>query len=81
MGYVRQGVRHTRIIQATKTDKPLTIVTEIWVSSEMKEVVAMYPKAPDSYSLELRDIKLREPDAGMFYPPANYMIVPVSNQP
>ena len=75
------GVRHTRIIQANKADKPQTIVTEIWVSSEMKEVVAMYPKAPDSYSLELRDIKLREPEAGMFYPPANYKIVPVSNQP
>jgi hypothetical protein len=75
------GVRHTRIIQAVPTGKPQTIVTEIWVSSEMKEVVALYPKVPDSYSLELRDIKLREPDAGLFYPPANYKINPTGTQP
>jgi hypothetical protein len=75
------GVRHTRIIQAVPTGKPQTIVTEIWVSSEMKEVVALYPKAPDSYSLELRDIQLREPDARLFYPPANYTIVHTSNHP
>jgi hypothetical protein len=75
------GVRHTRIIQAVPTGKPLTIVTEVWISAEMKEVVAMYPKSPDEYSIELRDIQLREPDAGLFYPPANYKIVPTSNQP
>ena len=75
------GVRHTRIIQAVPTGKPQTIVTEIWVSSEMKEVVALYPKGPDNYSLELRDIKLGEPDPGLFYPPANYTIKPTSTQP
>jgi hypothetical protein len=47
----------------------------------MKEVVALYPKAPDDYSLELRDIKLREPDPKLFYPPADYKIVPIGTQP
>jgi hypothetical protein len=75
------GVRHTRIIQAVPTDKPQTIVTEIWVSSEMKEVVALYPKGPDNYSLELRDIKLREPDAKLFYPPAGYKIELTTSHP
>lgn len=75
------GVRHTRIIQAVPTGEPQSIVTEIWVSSEMKEVVALYPKAPDDYSLELRDIKLREPDPKLFYPPADYKIVPIGTQP
>jgi hypothetical protein len=75
------GVRHTRIIQAVPTGEPQTIVTEMWVSSEMKEVVALYPKAPDNFSLELRDIKLREPDPKLFYPPADYKIVSASTQP
>jgi hypothetical protein len=80
-GVRAKGVRHTRIMQAAKTDKPLTIVTEIWISSEMKEVVAMYPKSPDSYSLELRDIKLLEPDPKLFYPPSYYKIVATGSHP
>jgi hypothetical protein len=55
-------------------------VTEFWVSTEMKEVVAMRVP-PMGYMLGLRDIKLREPDAKLFYPPANYKIVLTSNHP
>jgi len=75
------GVRHTRILQPTTPENAQTTVTELWVSTEMKEVVAMYQDFPGGFRMELRDIKLREPDAGMFYPPANYKIIPVSNQP
>jgi hypothetical protein len=75
------GVRHTRIIQPAKTENARTIVTEFWVSTEMKEVVAMYQEFPDGFQFELRDIKLREPDPKMFYPPAGYNIVPASNHP
>lgn len=46
----------------------------------MKEVLAMRTP-PNGYTLELRDIKLREPDAGVFYPPANYKIEPTSAHP
>ena len=75
------GVRHTRILQPTTPENAQTTVTEFWVSAEMKEVLAMYQDFPGGFRMELRDIKLREPDAGMFYPPANYKIIPVSNQP
>ena len=74
------GVRHTRVIQATGSESAQTLVTDFWVSTEMKEVVAMRVP-PMGYMLELRDIKLREPDPKMFYPPAGYKIVPTSNHP
>ena len=75
------GVRHTRIIQTAPTDTPQTMVMEFWVSTEMKELVAMYQEFPDGFSMELREIQLREPDAGLFYPPANYKIKPTSAHP
>jgi hypothetical protein len=75
------GVRHTRIMQAAKTDKPLTMVTEFWVSTEMKELVAISQEFPDGYSPELRDIKLLEPDPKLFYPPAGYKIEFTINHP
>ena len=75
------GVRHTRIIQTAPTDTPQTMVTKFWVSTEMKELVAMYQEFPDGFSMELREIQLREPDAGLFYPPANYKIKPTSAHP
>jgi hypothetical protein len=80
-GVRAMGVRHTRIIKTTESGEAQTIVTEIWVAPEMKELVAIYPKSPDSYSLELRDIHLREPDPKLFYPPANYKIEPISSHP
>jgi hypothetical protein len=74
------GVRHTRVIQATGSESARTLVTEFWVSTEMKEVVAMRVP-PLGYMLELRDIKLREPDVKLFYPPTGYKIVLTSNHP
>jgi hypothetical protein len=50
-------------------------------SAEMKEIVAMHAKAPYSFNTELRDIKLREPDPALFYPPANYKIESVPAHP
>jgi hypothetical protein len=75
------GVRHTRIIQATGPENAQSMVTEFWVSTEMKELVAMYQEFPDGYSMELRDIQLREPDPKLFYPPADYKIVAAGTQP
>jgi hypothetical protein len=74
------GVRRTRMIRATGSESARTLVIDFWVSTEMKEVVAMRTP-PNGYTLELREIKLREPDRKLFYPPANYKIAPVSNQP
>ena len=39
-------------------------------SKEMKEIVAIHVKGPGGYGMEVRDIKLREPDPALFYPPA-----------
>jgi hypothetical protein len=46
----------------------------------MKEVVAMRVP-PNGYSLQLRDILLREPDPNLFYPPAGYEIQPTTAHP
>jgi hypothetical protein len=75
------GVRHTRILQPTTPENVQTTVAELWASTEMKEVVAMRQEFPDGFQFELRDIKLREPDPKMFYPPAGYKIVLTSNHP
>jgi hypothetical protein len=75
------GFRRIRTINNPHPEQTQTIESEIWSSPEMKEVVAIHVKNAPNYGVELRDIKLREPDAGMFYPPANYRIVPTSNQP
>jgi hypothetical protein len=47
----------------------------------MKEIVAIYVKGAGGYGIDLRDIKLREPDPKLFYPPENYEIMPTSNHP
>src|SRR5262249_46633128 len=41
------GVRHTRILQPTTPENAQTSVAEFWVSTEMKEVVAMQQEFPD----------------------------------
>jgi hypothetical protein len=75
------GFRRVRIIKNPDPKQAQTIESEIWSSPEMKEIVAISVKGPEGYSLELRDIKLREPDPQMFYPPAGYKIVSTSNHP
>ena len=75
------GFRRVKIIKNPDPKQTQTIESEIWTAPEMKEIVAIYVKGPGGYGIELRDIKLREPDAGLFYPPANYKIVPAGTQP
>jgi hypothetical protein len=80
-GVRAMGFRRVRIIKNPDPKQTQTIESEIWTAPEMKEIVAIYVKGPGGYGIELRDIKLREPDPKMFYPPANYTIVPTSNHP
>jgi hypothetical protein len=75
------GFRRISIIKNPHTEQTQTIESEIWVAPEMKEIVAIHVKGPGGYGMELRDIKLREPDAALFYPPANYAIMLTSNHP
>jgi hypothetical protein len=75
------GYRRVRTIRNPQPEQTWTIESEIWSSPEMKEVVAIHVKDAPSYSMELRDIKLREPDPALFYPPANYKIESVPARP
>ena len=67
------GVRHTRTFPGAQKTEPRKLVTDFWVSPEMKEVVALRTP-PNGYVLELEGIQLREPDAALFYPPDGYRI-------
>jgi hypothetical protein len=75
------GFRRISIIKNPHPEQTQTIESEMWVAPEMKEIVAIHVKGPGGYGMELRDIKLREPDATLFYPPANYAIMTTSNHP
>jgi hypothetical protein len=75
------GFRRVRIIKNPDPKQTQTIESEIWTAPEMKEIVAIYVKGPGGYGIELRDIKLREPDPKLFYPPPDYKIVPAGTQP
>jgi hypothetical protein len=75
------GFRRVRTLKGTTPEQTQVIESEIWSSPEMKEVVAISLKGTQGYSIELQDIKLREPDLKLFYPPAGYEIVPTSSHP
>jgi hypothetical protein len=73
------GVRTTRTIPAGEigNDKPISIVTEVWTSPEMKTIV--YSKRTDprmgEQTFHLTNIVRSEPDASLFTVPADFKIV------
>jgi hypothetical protein len=75
------GFRRIRVIKNPHPEQSQTIESEVWSSSQMKEIFAIYVKDASGYSIELHDIKLREPDAKLFYPPAGYKIEPPTSHP
>jgi hypothetical protein len=75
------GFRRIRVIKNPDPKQSQTIEAESWTSPEMKEIVAIYVKSAPDYSVELREIKLREPDPKLFYPPAGYKIEPTTSHP
>jgi len=78
-GVLANGVRTTRTIPAGQigNEKPLSIVTEVWTSPELKTIV--YSKRSDPRMGEqvfrLTNIVRAEPDAALFAVPAGYKIV------
>jgi len=78
-GVLANGVRMTRTIPAGQigNEKPLSIVTEVWTSPELKTIV--YSKRSDPRMGEqifrLTNITRAEPDAALFAVPAGYKIV------
>src|SRR5579859_1484179 len=73
------GVRTTRTIPAGQigNDKPISIVTEVWTSPDLKTIV--YSKRSDprmgELTFQLTNITRAEPDASLFTVPADFKIV------
>jgi hypothetical protein len=74
-----KGVRRTRTIPAGQigNDRPITIITEVWTSPDLKTVV--YSKRSDprigEQTFRLTNIVRTEPDATLFTVPADFKIV------
>jgi len=73
------GVRTTRTIPAGQigNDKPISIVTEVWTSPDLKTIV--YSKRSDprmgELTFQLTNITRAEPDASLFTVPADFKLV------
>jgi hypothetical protein len=73
------GVRTTRTIPAGQigNDKPITIVTEVWTSPDLKTIV--YSKRNDprmgEQTFQLTNITRADPDVSLFTVPADFKVV------
>jgi hypothetical protein len=73
------GVRTTRTIPTGQigNDRPISIVTEVWTSPDLKTVV--YSKRSDprmgEQTFRLTNIVHAEPDPSLFTAPADFKIV------
>jgi hypothetical protein len=78
-GVLVKGVRMTHTIPAGQigNDRPITIVTEVWTSPDLKTVV--YSKRSDprmgEQTFRLTDIVQAEPNPSLFTMPADFKIV------
>ena len=73
------GVRTTRTIPVGEigNDRPISIVTEVWTSPDLKTIV--YSKRSDprmgEQTFQLTNIVRSEPDASLFTVPPDFKIV------
>lgn len=73
------GMRTTRTIPAGQigNDKPITIVTEVWTSPDLKTIV--YSKRSDprmgEQTFQLTNITRADPDVSLFTVPADFKVV------
>ena len=78
-GVVVNGVRTTRIIPAGQigNDKPITIVTEVWTSPDLKTIVSSKRSDPrmGEQTFQLTNLVRAEPDASLFVVPPDFKIV------
>jgi hypothetical protein len=78
-GIMVNGVRTTRTIPAGEigNDKPISVVTEVWTSPDLKTIV--YSKRSDprmgEQTFKLTNIVRAEPDASLFAVPADFKVV------
>ena len=77
-GVLVNGTRTTRTIPASQigNDAPIKIVTEVWISPDLKTVV--YSKRSDprmgEQTFQLKNIVRSEPDPSLFFVPAGFTI-------
>ena len=73
------GTRTTRTVPAGQigNDKPLSIVTEVWMSPELKTIV--YSKRSDprtgDQTFALTNIVRSEPDPSLFMVPSDFKLI------
>jgi hypothetical protein len=72
------GVRTTQTIPAGKigNDRPITIVTEVWTSPELKTIVLSKRNDPrmGEHTFKLTNIQRAEPDQSLFTVPSDFKI-------
>ena len=76
-GFDALGIRRVIYRRSDGKDLEPPVNVELWWSPTLKEQMWMGP-VPDNEGIprfELKDIQTGEPDAALFYPPANYRIV------
>jgi len=78
-GVVANGVRTTRIIPAGQigNDRPISIVTEVWTSADLKTIVSSKRNDPrmGEQTFRLTNIVRAEPDPSLFTVPADFKII------
>jgi hypothetical protein len=78
-GIFAGGTRTTRLIpiRMEENDREIRVVTERWVSPDLKVVVARPVDDPrdGQITMEASDLLRGDPDAALFQVPANYKMV------
>jgi hypothetical protein len=78
-GVVANGVRTTRVIPAGQigNDRPISIVTEVWTSADLKTIVSSKRNDPrmGEQTFRLTNIVRAEPDPSLFTVPADFKII------
>jgi len=77
-GLVAEGTRRTRTIPAGQigNEKPITVVSETWYSSDLQLVIMRKHSDPrfGQTTYTLSNIQQKEPDASLFSVPSDYTI-------
>ncbi len=78
-GIVVNGIRTTRTIPAGQigNDKPISIVTEVWTSPDLKTVISSKRNDPrmGEQTFQLTNIVRAEPDPSLFAVPSDFKII------
>ena len=78
-GVAAIGVRTTRTIPAGQVgnDRPISIVTEVWTSTDLKTIVSSKRNDPrmGEQTFRLTNIVLAEPDPSLFAVPSDFKII------